>query len=535
MGTPGARRCTSSTRSTCCRQRRPALLKTLEEPPPRGVRAGRPTRRRCCRPSAAAPSTSRVRLPVERGAGRAGRVHHRRRRLDVPPARSTTWCGPGPARPRRGVRARSGRAPAGCRRRPSTRRAEALCERDTGRALIAVDAAISAGRVPGAGRAADRPARDVFLASMKADLSRLPDRDRGRVTDQAACRPAGASALLGRGVRRHPGRARQRIPLEVALVRLTRPDADTSLAALADHLRLERAHPRQALPAPRRPRRRRGTGAATPAGRAGAEPEPIPGRRAADDDEARARRSSGRSTVRRGVRCCRPSGRSGPVAVDGRRPISPRREPATAVHDGPRARRGAGSTPAAPNRCRRTRRGRRCTRTTPRLRLRRGWGVRVALRDELTLAWGDTILASLPPRAKAFCAAGRFLEVTDKTAVFGLPNAPHAAVRERPGRCRGRAGSTPAGPSRAPWPSTTVAPPPSPAAPAETPPPPGRQRSRRRRGRPVRAGRRHRRGRHLGRPGQGAVPRRRARRPVVSGPAVGRSPTAASTPYPESR
>jgi DNA polymerase III subunit gamma/tau len=46
-------------------------------------------------------------------------------------------------------------------------------------------------------------------------------------------------------------------------------------------------------------------------------------------------------------------------------------------------------------------------------------------RDELTLAWGDTILASLPPRAKAFYAAGRFLEVTDKAAVFGLPNAPH--------------------------------------------------------------------------------------------------------------
>jgi hypothetical protein len=46
-------------------------------------------------------------------------------------------------------------------------------------------------------------------------------------------------------------------------------------------------------------------------------------------------------------------------------------------------------------------------------------------RDELTLAWGDSILASLPPRAKAFYAAGRFLEVSGKAAVFGLPNAPH--------------------------------------------------------------------------------------------------------------
>jgi len=46
-------------------------------------------------------------------------------------------------------------------------------------------------------------------------------------------------------------------------------------------------------------------------------------------------------------------------------------------------------------------------------------------RDELTVAWGDSILASLPPRAKAFFSAGRFMEVTDRAAVFGLPNAVH--------------------------------------------------------------------------------------------------------------
>jgi len=46
-------------------------------------------------------------------------------------------------------------------------------------------------------------------------------------------------------------------------------------------------------------------------------------------------------------------------------------------------------------------------------------------RDELTVAWGDSVLASLPPRAKAFFSAGRFVEVTDRAAVFGLPNAVH--------------------------------------------------------------------------------------------------------------
>jgi DNA polymerase III subunit gamma/tau len=46
-------------------------------------------------------------------------------------------------------------------------------------------------------------------------------------------------------------------------------------------------------------------------------------------------------------------------------------------------------------------------------------------RDELTLAWSDSVLPTLSPRAKAFFNAGRFIEVADGAAVFGLPNAPH--------------------------------------------------------------------------------------------------------------
>ncbi|MGZ4682052.1 MAG: DNA polymerase III subunit gamma/tau, partial [Acidimicrobiales bacterium] len=132
---------------------------------------------------------------------------------------------------------------------------EALCERDTARALIAVDAAISAGRGPRVlGELLIGRLRDVFLASMKADLSRLPDRDQARVTDQAArLGPAGATRaleVLGEafvGIQDAPD---QRIPLEVALVRLTRPEADTSLAALAERVaRLERGGPPAAQPA----------------------------------------------------------------------------------------------------------------------------------------------------------------------------------------------------------------------------------------------------------------------------------------------
>jgi hypothetical protein len=47
-------------------------------------------------------------------------------------------------------------------------------------------------------------------------------------------------------------------------------------------------------------------------------------------------------------------------------------------------------------------------------------------RDELTLAWGDTILSALSGRAKSRFAGGRFIDVTAGAATFGLPNEHHA-------------------------------------------------------------------------------------------------------------
>jgi DNA polymerase III subunit gamma/tau len=46
-------------------------------------------------------------------------------------------------------------------------------------------------------------------------------------------------------------------------------------------------------------------------------------------------------------------------------------------------------------------------------------------RDELTLAWGDSILGKLSGAAKARFAAGRFVDVADDAAVFALPNEMH--------------------------------------------------------------------------------------------------------------
>ena len=51
-------------------------------------------------------------------------------------------------------------------------------------------------------------------------------------------------------------------------------------------------------------------------------------------------------------------------------------------------------------------------------------------RDDLTLAWGDELLAKIPRAAKARYTTGRFVEVNDTGAHFAVPNAAHASKCE---------------------------------------------------------------------------------------------------------
>ncbi|MGA8726022.1 MAG: DNA polymerase III subunit gamma/tau [Acidimicrobiales bacterium] len=46
-------------------------------------------------------------------------------------------------------------------------------------------------------------------------------------------------------------------------------------------------------------------------------------------------------------------------------------------------------------------------------------------RDQLVQAWGDQVIAGLRPKAKALFQAGRFVAVDGERAVFGLPNETH--------------------------------------------------------------------------------------------------------------
>jgi DNA polymerase III gamma/tau subunit len=218
--------------------------------------------------------------------------------------------------------------------------------------------------------------RNAFLATMAPGLVDLPDAGREQLAAQA--RRLGPAALVR--AMEAVGQAQidmrealdPRICLETALVRLTRPDTDASPAALLERIeRLERrlsghvteptrAEARQAV-APRPP------------------PEPAPHPSPAG---AGARATLGALRQRAGSAAPEPAPPA-PAAAPEPPPAPPPAEPAPA--------------PAA--------------------------GAETPSRDELTKAWGDTVLRSLSGRAKARFGAGRFTGVEGGAAVFALPNA----------------------------------------------------------------------------------------------------------------
>jgi DNA polymerase-3 subunit gamma/tau len=292
---------------------------------------------------------------------------------------------------------------------------DAICERDTGKALLAVDRAVGEGRGPRVlGEALIGRLRDVFLAAVGDDLQRLADNERERVGAQASVMgPSGATRaleVLGEafvGIQDAPD---PRITLEVALVRLTRPDAELSLSALADRIaRLERGQvlptaPRSTDPSPADPQ------PADPKSADASEPPPPePG----DESSVRAPDSSPGSGAREALAQSRPpagaragSGKAGPTKKG---PPAKRAAPRKAAPAKP----APADTPAP--------------KPPPSAPTAAG---ELPTRDELVLAWGDAVLPTLPAKAKSRFAPGRFLRVDADSVVFGLPNKIHAAKCE---------------------------------------------------------------------------------------------------------
>jgi len=246
---------------------------------------------------------------------------------------------------------------------------EALCERDTGRALVAVAQAAAAGREPR--QLADAllgQLRDALVTTLAPDVVLLPDDakevvgDQGRRLGNAAT--VRAMDAIGEAIQAMRESPDPRVALEVALVRCTRPELDTSPAALVERLeRLERGA-RTAHPAP----------APAPADPAPAPDAPV---RAGRGDRPtlgalRAKKDRPASSSGSGPAAAAPAG-AGDVPAEGGGP-SPDASP--------------GALPS---------------------------------RDELTTAWADAVLPKLRPTIKAKFAAGRFLRVEGGRATYALP------------------------------------------------------------------------------------------------------------------
>jgi len=293
---------------------------------------------------------------------------------------------------------------------------DALAERDTGRALIAVDRSIQAGRAPRAlGEALIGRLRDVFLATMKADLDRLPDHVQARVTEQAVKlgprRATRALETLGEafvGIQDAPD---PRISLEIALVRITMPEADISPSALLERIEnLERGVPGATAPTAGTtggPTAITASGQQAPAERARRTPatEGPPDRKPGVSRPADLAREAISQT--KGQRASTARGTPKPKGKTNRAPV---RSTTTEEPSDP-----GSTTPAG----------------APSSNDTASVGS-LPTRDELTLAWGDSILAGLKGKAKARFGSGRWIGV-DTAAVFALPNPTH---RDRCEECR---------------------------------------------------------------------------------------------------
>ncbi|HEY2812633.1 MAG TPA: DNA polymerase III subunit gamma/tau [Acidimicrobiales bacterium] len=281
---------------------------------------------------------------------------------------------------------------------------DALAERDTGRVLAAVADAVNAGRDPRllAQQLVVR-LRDVFLAAMKAPLDHLSDGDRVRVEGliERFDRPLITRSIetLGAALTDMVEAVDQRIVLEAALVRLADVEADTSVAALLERIeRLEAAVTsgggRSSTP------RASGSSASASSSSGSATPPSGGGARPAD---------AARQLLREHRAGSAPNPAAAAPPAELAEPIEPA-EPSPPPPPPPSA----------------------STDTTPTASPSAG---DFPTRDELTLAWGDTLLAKVPRAAKPRYAGGRFVAVDERGAVFALPNAAHKSRCEehRPG------------------------------------------------------------------------------------------------------
>jgi len=255
---------------------------------------------------------------------------------------------------------------------------EALCEKDASGVLVAVAQGVSAGQ-DSRRLAADLldHLRNGFLATMSKGLVALPDDALVQVEEQA--RRLGPAALvrsmetLGQALIDMRDAIDPRVILEVALMRVTHPEADDSSAAMLE--RLERLERSAARTGPNPPRASASLAASTNSAEG------------TISDPSRERTSAPAAGARAALGAVRQSPQSGESQAS-RAP----QQPAPQSVQPPQSATPAGEMPS---------------------------------RDELTKAWGDQVLDNLPQKARARFRVGRFTEVESGVAVFALPNPIH--------------------------------------------------------------------------------------------------------------
>ncbi len=281
---------------------------------------------------------------------------------------------------------------------------DALAEGDVSATLVALSALLAGGWGPQqlATELID-DLRQVFLAALAPELCAVSGQSLERFRSLAEAmglpRVVRSMEILGHALVDMREAPDAQVVLEIAAVRAVRPDLDSGIESLSERVSvLERsltgaaAFPRPGAAPP--------ASATPPTGR----PAPEPAERAersASSDPPSSRAESLASRPSLGAIT-----RSKAAAAQAAAPVPP---PPDAAADAPPATHDTAADSAAAN----------GPAPAP------AGGATALDRDSLTEAWGDGILQSLPARAKARFASGRFVAVDQQGAHFALPNAAH--------------------------------------------------------------------------------------------------------------
>jgi DNA polymerase-3 subunit gamma/tau len=283
---------------------------------------------------------------------------------------------------------------------------DAVCDRDAGRVLVAVAAALAAGRDPRTlGEDLIAALRDAFLSLMGVADEHLAPAERERAARVAAALGAPgltrALDILGEALTELSRKPDPRVVVEVALVRLTQPAADRTLDAILERLdRLERGAP------------------APPAGAAPAE--------AARAEHGAAAARDALSTARKADEPAGPDENPGQPtlgAVSRQRPSRATAAPSGEPQEAKPAAGGGTAEPRTPTAEGGGRPGGASKSDAPE-------AATSPTQEEVDAAWRGAVLAGLPVKIRSKWRGGRWIEPGDGAMRFAVPNEWHQKACE---------------------------------------------------------------------------------------------------------